>query len=75
MRASMDIMQNTITDLRLTARNPNDYLVIEPTVHGRNILESERRFAEIIALGEAMGNEQRGNIQNFLQGTRNRNRI
>ena len=48
IRASMNLMQNTMTEMRLAGRDARDYVVIEPAVHGRNLLEREKQFDHLM---------------------------
>jgi hypothetical protein len=67
LRASLNIMQNEITQLRLAAVPSYKYLQIEPNVHGRNLLEREKAFKTLIEIGVKTAAEQTEEIRRFLK--------
>lgn len=69
IRASMNLMQNTMTEMRLAGRDARDYVVIEPAVHGRNLLEREKQFDHLMTLGEQAVTERRRELETFIHRT------
>ena len=67
-RASLNIMQNTITEFELAKISSDRYLLIQPKVHGRNILEREKQFQQLVNLGKDAARSDRGAVRDFLQG-------
>ena len=67
LRASLNIMQNTMLQLRLAERDPNTYYVVEPNVHGRNIFESEKQYRGLMQLGADEIVQHETDIRSFLQ--------
>ena len=69
LRASLNVMQNTITELELEKIPRENYRLIQPNVHGRNLIESEKKFTQLIALGQEAARSERANIVALLGET------
>jgi NTE family protein len=65
-RTSLNIMQNEITQLRLSNVPSYRYLQIEPMVHGRNLIEGDKKFKELIDLGAKAATKIEPDIRRFM---------
>jgi len=67
LRASLNLMQNEITTLRLSAIEPSRYVMIEPRLEGRNLLETNKKFRAIIELGTEAAIEKQIAVRRLIQ--------
>ncbi len=67
LRASMNVMQNTITEMHLASIPSYRYRLIEPNVHGRNLFESEKQFRALLTLGSEAAEAERSSLTSFIQ--------
>ncbi len=66
LRASLNVMQNTITELRLANVPTENYRLIEPRVQGRNIFENEKQFQSLIDLGAEAVKTDNESLRQFI---------
>lgn len=69
LRASLNIMQNEITQLRLASVPTGRYVLIEPKLHGRNLVEGEKQFKSLIDLGVDAAQESWASLERLFERT------
>lgn len=71
LKTSLNVMQNESARLRLERIPKSRYVLIEPNLEGRFLIETERGYAHLLALGEQAAKKQKPALRRlFTSGSR-----